>query len=248
MSKKCDNNSNIISDFIAPIKIFFDISKDIFNRLIAYYKNNKSEVVIITYLIWLLIQILWIIFLFWFEGLSYVSIKFSLIIFTIIWFLTLISFPLVIFFIIVISIVIIPYFWFFYLIIYFLLFILRKFFPTYFEKVRSYLIKKFDKEKVNKLFLFYILFLTLPIVILLIWNYLSIKPVSFIVKDEWKLMWKLLFYNQDYYFFDICWEKVVYKSEQVNSIKYLCLFNNCNGDKLKVLNEKYSNLCINYLK
>lgn len=68
--------------------------------------------------------------------------------------------------------------------------------------------------------------------------------------EDKEVYWKYLFYNQDYYFLDICWKKLVIPSDKVESIEIKTesyKISSMKWSEINQLNQEYDNFCKKYL-
>lgn len=228
---------------------------DLSKKIKDYYdflKNNK-ELSLVPYLIWLAIQITVLLSILWFVWLSYLSITFSLIIFIIISFLFLLSIPTFILFCIFLAITSffdlwnVWIFWKVWVIIYIVLLFLS---PLLYK---LNFIKNLEKKHLNKIKNFYVksgTFLFFIIFIALIYFTFSFKVANIKTSNNEEFFWKYLFYNQDYYFLDICWKKIVISSDKVESLEIRTESYKIKSMKIEEknnLNTEYNKFCESYL-
>jgi hypothetical protein len=215
--------------------------------VINFLKNHWWILSFIAYFVWISIQVFFLIKDFWFVWLSYISIPFSLVISLIIIFLFILAIPifltLILYFFVVLNVkwIIIS------LVIWSLLWVLF----AYLTKNDKEWQRDFE-EKMNKAInLFYryswIIFTTIIIALISIAFSFKVAKISYWDKEVY---WKYLFYNQDYYFMDICWEKLIISSNQVNDIKVQTesykLISMTNKEKEKI-NAEYNAFCNQYI-
>lgn len=224
------------------------ITKEEKTNLISFLKNNKEILLIIAYFIWLFVQISILLYVLWFAWLSYLSISFSLVLFVIFSFLLIISIPIFIFFLIFLLIISIVYLW---LIWWILLFI----FTICFLILKKYYITKNFIDKIKpKIDKFYYIYFWLNFLILfwvLLYFTFWFKVVTLKLDNNEKVFWKFLFYNQDYYFIEICWERIVYPSSEVKSTiieTESYKVRTMKKEQIDWLNKKYNDFCNNYKK
>lgn len=215
-------------------------------------EENKFIATALVYSLWIGFQIIMLLFYAGFQGLFYVSLKFSLIIFVLLFFILLISFPTFFLFMIWVFFIWIINFWnfwifgkiliwFYFFFLFFWRFILKKWFPKKFKSIQKSLKKsKFDSFSWHYLILMFIM------VILSMWYAVFWKKVVQIqTQKNQVIMWELNFYNQEYYFLDVCWNKFILPSTEVASVKLLWdqWYFSQNKGKLSELNTTYNNYC-----
>ncbi len=221
---------------------------------VTFVKKNK-EIWVLAYLIWITTQVIILLLILWFTWLNYISITFSLVLFIII---------LSLFFLSITSFIIL-FIWVFFLLIaiFFNVWILGKaifilllgflFLIKYldlFEDKRKEFSKKYW-EKIDRFYVKYFIFLFLLLFLFMIIATFSFKVAIIKYGDNKEVYWKYLFYNQDYYFLDICWKKLIIPANKVESIEIKTesyKFSSMKADEKNSLNEDYNKFCEKYLK
>lgn len=217
-------------------------------NLITFLKNNKEILLFSAYFIWLFVQILMLLYVLWFAWLSYLSISFSLVLFVIFSFLFLISIPLFFIFIIFSLIFSIIYLWLIWWISLFVCIIILVIFKKY-NKAKNFINK--IKPKIDKFYFIYTWITFLMLFWILLYFTFWFKVVTLKLDNNEKVFWKFLFYNQDYYFIEICWERIVYPSSEVKSTiieTESYKVRTMKKEQIDWLNKKYNDFCNNYKK
>lgn len=231
---------DILAPFIFIIKWLFKF----YNTFFIYFKDHKEFVIIITYSLWLLLQLFFLYVSFWIEWLSFISIKFSLILLVILFFLSFLSFPVLLLFFLFTALIM--FFWLLWVAValWTLFFIFSRFFPKI-----SVNKKVFDKIE-DKMWFLYIVSTVLIIIVFwfsFISQFSTQKPIELFTEKQGKVMGELLFYNQDYYFINSCNEKIIIPSNQVISTHFLCLIKECSKERTVFINQSYKNYCDNLI-
>lgn len=248
LSKKVMNKKErikkILSDTFSPFIFIWRFIQKYYESSFKFVKDNKEIVVIISYWLWLLLQSAFLFFSFWIEWLNFLSFKFSLIILAILLFLGLLWLPIVFLFIILMFLYTIWLFFPFLLFIALLLGVLWKKFPNFFNK------EKFNKidEIIKLLYFFYTFIILIFFWISFIYQFSVSKPIELLTEKNWKIMWDLIFYNQDFYFINNCNEKIVIPNNQITWIHFLCPMIWCSSIKKKQIEVIKNNYCNIFIK
>ncbi len=219
-----------------------------------FIEKNKILITSSVYWLWVAFQLIMLMSYSGFQWFFYVSLKFSIILFIIFLFLFILSVPSLFFFIFWLFLFWIVLFWWlwiiwkiFIFIYFFSLFfwkpILRKFFPKKYENFRNKLKKsEFDRFTLKIISLVFIL-----IFISFSYSVFWKKIVILNTQDNKVIMWELKFYNQEYYFLDVCKNKIILPANEIKSVNMLWdLFyfsQKENKDILNKINTDYSNYC-----
>jgi len=216
-----------------------------------FLEKNKILITSSIYWLWIWFQLIMLMLYSGFQWFFYISLKFSIIIFVILLFLFLISIPSFIIFWLGLFLIFMTWIWSWWIlwkilvIIYFLSpFLLRFLWNKYFTKK----IKKIDKYIKNEKFSlkFWILIFIL-IFISFSYSVFWKKIVILHLDNNKTLMWELKFYNQEYYFLEVCNNKIIFPSKEVKSINLLWdrfyFSQKENQKKLDKLNKDYNNYC-----
>ncbi len=97
----------------------------------------------------------------------------------------------------------------------------------------------------NLLYFFYTFIILIFFWISFISQYSISKPIELLTEKNWKIIWDLIFYNQDFYFINNCKEKIVIPNNQITWIHFLCPVIWCNETRkkeIKNLQESYCNI------
>jgi len=233
-------------------KYFEDLNKNY-----EFIFKHKVLIWYLSYWIWVSFQLIILFYILWFSWLSYLSISYSIILFIILVFLFLISIPSLLLFIlwffllsayhiwdlwIIWKIIL----WLYLILIISLPFITNKCFPKQIEKLK----KKYKNKVVNFYIKWTLILFILIFVSFVYWTFtfkLAYINTTINNSENWKIFWKYLFYNKDYYFLDICWKKIVIPWTQVKSIEIKTTRFEMNSMKVEdknKLNKEYSDYCI----
>lgn len=223
------------------------------SEYLHFFVKNK-ELVFIPYFIWVTIQIIILLSILGFSGLSYLSITFSLIIFIIVSFLFILSIPTFILFILFIFILSFVdlwnswIIWKIFVILYILLLLVSPFIASKIKFIKT--IKDKYKDKVERFYIKSWIIFFVFLFFALIFMVFSFKVATINYWNNQKVYWKYLFYNQDYYFLDICWKKLIIPSNKVESIEIKTesyKFSSMKLEEINKLNQEYDNYCEDYL-
>ncbi len=229
----------------------------ILNKVKSFFEfiNENRGLAFIPYFIWVIIQIIILLLILWFSWLSYLSITFSLIIFIIVSFLLILSIPtffLVIFFIFILMFVDLWsnwVVWKIFVIFYVVLLLISPFLGSKIKIIQQ--MKEKYKDKVERFYLKSWLILFLTLFFTLIFMFFSFKVAVIKYENNQAVYWKYLFYNQDYYFLDICWKKLIVPANKVESIEIKTesyKFSSMKEDEKISINQEYKNFCEKYLE
>lgn len=232
----------IINETLEKIKLF-----------VSFVKDNK-EIWVLAYLVWITLQIIILLSILWFAWLGYLSITFSLVLFIIVLSLFFLSIPTFILILITFALIFVFNLWSFgrswkiILIVLFITLFSIKYFNL-FENIRKKFYKKYW-DKIDRFYIKYFIFIFWLIFLFMIIATFSFKVATIKYWNNKKVYWKYLFYNQDYYFLDICWKKLVIPSNKVESIEIKTesyKFPSMKKEEKATLNQEYDNYCKKYL-
>ena len=236
-----EKSKQLFHDMFSPFIYIWRFILKYYETSFEFLKKNKEVVIILTYWLWLLLQSAFLFFSFGIEWLNYLSFKFSLILLAILLFLGFIWLPLIFLFIV-----------FSFLYIFLGLLPLLISLALIWALIWKYFHDFFDKEKFNnfdkKMNWIYV-FSTFMIFILLWSSFISqysvSKPIELLTEHNWKVIWDLIFYNQDYYFINNCDEKIIIPNSEITGVHYLCPIIWCSESKkiwIKKLKTNYCNI------
>jgi hypothetical protein len=206
------------------MKKYIDKIKEFWNFL----ENNKILITSSVYWLWIAFQLIMLMSYSGFQWFFYVSLKFSIIIFIILLFLFLLSIPSFVIFLIwllwifmfwlwswwiIWKIVVITYF----ISLFLSKFILKKFFPKKLRLIQ----KKIKNSKFDKFTIHYWVLIFIVIFISFWYSVFWKKIVVLNTQDNKAIMWELKFYNQEYYFLDVCNNKIILPAGEVKSVNML---------------------------
>lgn len=235
------------------MKTIINTTLEKIKSFVAFIKENK-EIWVLAYLVWIALQIIILLIILWFAGLSYLSITFSLVLFIIVLSLFFLSIPTFILFLVAMLLIFV--FWLLswgiiwtiiLLVLVTILFSIKKF--KLLGKQRKKFYEKYW-EKIDRFYFKYFIFIFWLIFFFMISATFSFKVATIKYWDNKEVYWKYLFYNQDYYFLDICWKKLVIPSDKVESIEIKTesyKFSWMKIEEINKLNQEYDNFCKLYL-
>lgn len=233
---------DFLGKILSPFSLFIKFLLKFYSSFFIYFNNHKEFVIIITYSLWLLLQLFFLYVSFGIEWITFISIKFSLVLLVILFFLSFISIPILFIFFLFLWIVI--FFWVIWIaiILIFIIFFIDKIFPKKFKNQNTYIENNPWKVYIGSIIIIIIMFW-----LIYIWQFSIQKPIELLTEKQWKIMGELLFYNQDYYFINSCNEKVIIPSNQVISTHFLCLLKDCSKERQSFINQNYKNYCSNLM-
>lgn len=219
-----------------------------------FIEKNKILITSSVYWLWVAFQLVMLMSYSGFQWFFYVSLKFSIIIFIILLFLFLLSIPSFILFAFWMLLVFVLWAWWWWIIwkiivvLYFTSpflsrYILKKYFPEKFKKIQ----KKLKESKFDKFSSRYLILVFILIFISFSYSVFWKKIVILNTQDNKVIMWELKFYNQEYYFLDVCKNKIILPASEIKSVNMLWdLFyfsQKENKDILNKINTDYNNYC-----
>jgi len=227
---KENNNEHKFSDYLN------------INNYLNYFIEHKEKIIIISTILGVLFQILIIIFWFWIEWLPFISLKFSLVLISIFlfWIILWWLFSLIVLLLIIILSILLWfklwYFWSIMLLIIFMMYFIDKKYSFWFKQK----LNNFEKKYTKFLVINTTLLIVSTILFTILWLILE-KPIKIF---SWSkvIIWKMVFYNQDNYFIESCWKRIIIPSKNVNKIEFLCPWYKC---KDKNIDKIYSKYCKN---
>lgn len=229
---------NLFEDLFSPYVFLFRFFKKYYKTSFDFLKTNKELVIILTYGLWILIQSTYLFFWFWIEWLNYISLKFSIILLAILFFLGFLWLPLMFLFI---TSILLLFFWLlpFILVLFIIPLIIWKIFHKFFQSQKF---KEFDK------FMKFMYVANFILILITLWyslvsKYSIEKPIELFTEKNWKIIGNLIFYNQDYYFINNCSEKIVIPSSQVTWVHFLCPIIWCTQEKAIKISQLKSDYC-----
>lgn len=231
--------------------------KQYIDKIKEFWKFIEENKILITssiYWLWVAFQLIMLMSYSGFQWFFYVSLKFSIIIFIILMFLFLISIPSFVLFIIWILWIVMFWAWWWWIIwkilviLYFsILFFSKSILKSYFPKKFKDIQKKIKSSKIDKFSIHYFMLIFILIFISFSYSVFWKKIVILNTQDNKVIMWELKFYNQEYYFLDVCKNKIILPASEIKSVNMLWdLFyfsQKENKEKLSKINSDYNNYC-----
>lgn len=233
---------------------------------VEYFKNgyelakaNISTISYVAYGIGLIIQIVILSLIAGLYGMSYISFQFSLVLFVMIAFLLILSIPTAILFIIFLFFTSFlqvwngGLFWKILTAIYVILLACIPLIKAWIKEKKPGIFERIRSSKISNTIEVYYLRWGVLVFIAIISMFLYFTFFPQIAKvntsNYWNILGKYLFYNQNYYFLEVCWERLILPSSEVNGISIALTRSEINDptkqEKMAELNKKYLDFCNN---
>ena len=209
------------------------------NNYLNYFISHKEKVLVVSTILGVAVQFFIIFFWFWLEGLPFISFKFSLVLISIFlfWIILWWLFSLVLLiWAILLAILWAIKIWYFRVLVVIALVILTlldKQYKFWLEKKINVFEKKYNKFMIANTLLLIISTILLTI-LWLNWE----KSVK-IFSEKKIMIWKMVLYNQDNYFIESCWKKIIIPAKNVDKIEFLCPWYNCKNNDLNKIYQQY---------